>query len=517
MVSASTSCPSSSAPRASAVNIAKLRSQSGLVTLDNAFVNTAACESAITFIDGEAGILRYRGVDIEDLVNVPNPSYLETSYLLIYGDLPTQKERDDFSRDIRKHTLVHEDVKRFFDGFPKDAHPMATLSSVVTAQSTFYLDSLDPKNPEQVQQSIVRLMAKLPTISAYAYKKSIGQPFIYPNNELDLIENFLTMMFSVPSGLRGEPVVVGTLKLLILHADHEQNCSTSTVRLVGSSEVNIYAAIGAGINALWGPLHGGANQKVIEMLEDIAADRDDINKYVAMAKDPNSDFRLSGLRASCLQELRPRAHPQGDVRRGAHRARAPRPPALPRARARSGGVERRVLRGAQALSERRLLLGPHLPGDGLPHADVHRPVRDRPAPRLDRALGGDGEPGHQDRPSPPDLRRPEAPVRPHRSAADHVTGVSSGAVGGVPAATDGEDPDDRDQLTSEHDAHHVDGRIPGHGAVLDAEDADGSDDDTEAEAGAGTGARRVRCGTFAAAPTTAAHGGDGNDGDPSAW
>ena len=292
-----------------AIDIAKLRGQSGMVTLDNAFVNTASCESAITFIDGEAGILRYRGIDIEDLVNVANPSYLETAYLLIYGELPTQAERDQFSREIRKHTLVHEDVKRFFDAFPKDAHPMATLSSVVTAQSTFYLDSLDPKDPMQVEKSIVRLMAKLPTIAAYAYKKSIGQPFVYPNNELDLIENFLTMMFSVPSErYEVSPVVVNALKkLLILHADHEQNCSTSTVRLVGSSEVNVYAAIGAGINALWGPLHGGANQKVIEMLVDIENDGDDVSKYVAMAKDPNSPFKLSGFGHRVYKNYDPRA------------------------------------------------------------------------------------------------------------------------------------------------------------------------------------------------------------------
>ncbi|MET0895808.1 MAG: citrate synthase [Acidimicrobiia bacterium] len=292
-----------------AVDIAKLRAQSGMVTLDNAFVNTASCESAITFIDGEAGILRYRGIDIEDLVNVANPSYLETSYLLIYGDLPTREQRHQFSRDIRKHTLVHEDVKRFFDAFPKNAHPMATLSSVVTAQSTFYTDSLDPKDPVQVEQSIVRLMAKLPTIAAYAYKKSIGQPFIYPNNELDLIENFLTMMFSVPSErYEVSPVVVNALKkLLILHADHEQNCSTSTVRLVGSSEVNVYAAIGAGINALWGPLHGGANQKVIEMLEDIEADGDDVSKFVARAKDPDDPFKLSGFGHRVYKNYDPRA------------------------------------------------------------------------------------------------------------------------------------------------------------------------------------------------------------------
>ena len=292
-----------------AVNIAKLRGQSGMVTLDNAFMNTASCESAITFIDGEAGILRYRGIDIEDLVSVPNPSFLETAWLLIHGDLPNRAQRDRFSTDIRMHTLVHEEVKRFFDAFPKDAHPMATLSSVVTAQSAFYTDSLDPKNPEHVEQSIVRLMAKLPTIAAYAYKKSVGQPFIYPNNELDLIENFLTMMFAVPSErYEVSPVVVNALKkLLILHADHEQNCSTSTVRLVGSSGVNVYAAIGAGINALWGPLHGGANQMVIEMLQDIAADGDDVQKYVTMAKDPSNPFKLSGFGHRVYKNYDPRA------------------------------------------------------------------------------------------------------------------------------------------------------------------------------------------------------------------
>ena len=292
-----------------AVDISKLRAQTGLVTLDNAFVNTASCESAITYIDGEAGILRYRGIAIEDLVNVPSPSFLETSWLLIYGDLPTRAELDEFRHAIRRHTLVHEDVKRFFDGFPKDAHPMATLSSVVTAQSTFYLDSLDPKDPEQAKLSMWRLMAKLPTIAAYAYKKSIGQPFVYPNNELDLIENFLTMMFSVPSERYevSHTVVNALKKLLILHADHEQNCSTSTVRLVGSSEVNIYAAIAAGINALWGPLHGGANQKVIEMLVDIDADGGDVDKYVKMAKDPNNPFKLSGFGHRVYKNYDPRA------------------------------------------------------------------------------------------------------------------------------------------------------------------------------------------------------------------
>jgi citrate synthase len=292
-----------------AIDIAKLRSQSGYVTLDNGFMNTASCESAITFIDGEAGILRYRGIDIEELVSGPSPSFLESAYLLIYGELPNREQLDDFRFGIRKHTLVHEDVKRFFDGFPKDAHPMATLSSVVTGLSTFYQDSLDPKDPDEAHLSIIRLMAKLPTIAAYAYKKSIGQPYIYPDNSLDLIENFLTMMFSVPSErYQVSSTVVNALKkCLILHADHEQNCSTSTVRLVGSSEVNIYAAIAAGINALWGPLHGGANQMVIEMLEDIAGGGGDVSKFVAMAKDPSNPFRLSGFGHRVYKSYDPRA------------------------------------------------------------------------------------------------------------------------------------------------------------------------------------------------------------------
>jgi citrate synthase len=291
------------------VDISKLRSQTGLITLDDGFLNTGSCASAITYIDGDAGILRYRGIPIEQLVSGHQPSFLETSYLLIYGDLPNREQLDHFRYSIRKHTLVHEDVKRFFDGFPKDAHPMATLSSAITALSTFYQDSLDPKDPVEAELTIVRLMAKLPTIAAYAYKKSVGQPFVYPNNELDLIENFLTMMFSLPTEpYEVSPTVVKALKvLLILHADHEQNCSTSTVRLVGSSEVNIYAAIAAGINALWGPLHGGANQAVIEMLEDIRDGGGDVNTYVAKAKDPDDAFRLSGFGHRVYKNYDPRA------------------------------------------------------------------------------------------------------------------------------------------------------------------------------------------------------------------
>jgi len=292
-----------------AADISTLRAKTGLITLDYGYVNTGSCESAITFVDGDLGILRYRGIPIEQLVERESPSFLETSYLLIYGKLPTRAELDDFRMGIRRHTLLHEEVKSFFNGFPKDAHPMAMLSSVVSALSTFYQDSSDPHDPDQVQLSILRLMAKIPTIAAYSYKKSIGQPFLYPDNRLDLIENFLTMMFAVPSEpYQASPTVVHALKqLLILHADHEQNCSTSTVRMVGSSEANLFASIAAGINALWGPLHGGANQAVIETLQRIRDDGRDIAKYVAKAKDPVDPFRISGFGHRVYKNYDPRA------------------------------------------------------------------------------------------------------------------------------------------------------------------------------------------------------------------
>jgi len=291
------------------MDISKLRSETGLITLDYGYTNTGSCESAITFIDGEEGILRYRGIPIEQLVEGHSPSFIETSYLLIYGQLPNKDELDDFRFGVRKHTLLHEDAKRFFEAFPKDAHPMGVLSSVVSALSTFYPDSTNPHDPEQVQLSIVRLMAKAPTIAAYSYKRSIGQPFLYPNNSLDLIENFLTMMFAVPSEpYEVSPTVLHAMKvLLILHADHEQNCSTSTVRLAGSSEANLFASIAAGINALWGPLHGGANQAVIEMLESIRDDGGNIDKYVEKAKDPDDSFRLSGFGHRVYKNYDPRA------------------------------------------------------------------------------------------------------------------------------------------------------------------------------------------------------------------
>jgi citrate synthase len=292
-----------------AVDISKLRAETGLITLDYGFVNTGATESAITFIDGDEGILRYRGYDIEALADREDPSFLETAWLLIYGELPTEAERESLSHQIRLHTMLREDVKDFYDGFPKDAHPMATLSAVVSAMSTFYQDTEDPHDPAHTELTIIRLMAKLPTIAAYSYKTSIGQPFLYPDNSLDLIENFMRMMFAVPTQpYEVSPTIVHALKqLLILHADHEQNCSTSTVRLVGSSDANLYASIAAGINALWGPLHGGANQAAIEMLEAIRDSGGDINRFIARAKDQSDDFRLSGFGHRVYKNYDPRA------------------------------------------------------------------------------------------------------------------------------------------------------------------------------------------------------------------
>src|SRR5688500_5043200 len=264
----------------SAFDIGKLLASTGLVTFDPGFGNTAACASAITYIDGDAGILRYRGYPIEELAE--RSTFLETSYLLIYGELPTREELDSFTNKISRHTLLHEDLKRFFDGFPRDAHPMPVLSSAVSALSTFYQDSLDPLDEDAVELSTVRLLAKLPTIAAYAYKKSMGQPFLYPDNSLGLVENFLRMTFGFPAEpYEVDPEFTKALDLLLLlHADHEQNCSTSTVRMVGSAQANLFASVSAGINALFGPLHGGANQAVLEMLQRIQREGGDIPAFV---------------------------------------------------------------------------------------------------------------------------------------------------------------------------------------------------------------------------------------------
>ncbi|KAA1262391.1 Citrate synthase 1 [Rubripirellula obstinata] len=290
-----------------AIDIGSLRGQTGVITLDEGFVNTGSTRSSITFLNGEKGVLRYRGYPIEELA--AKSDFIETAYLLIFGELPDAAQADEFRVGIREHTMLHEDMRTFYNGFPRDAHPMAILSSVVGALSTFYQDSMDLNDEKQVEISMYRLLAKLPTIAAYSYKKSMGQPFIYPNNELDYCENFLHMMFATPArDYMVDPDFAEALNLLfIVHADHEQNCSTSTVRMVGSSNANLFASISAGIGALWGPLHGGANEACVNMLETIAADGGNVKKYVDMAKDKENGFRLMGFGHRVYKNFDPRA------------------------------------------------------------------------------------------------------------------------------------------------------------------------------------------------------------------
>ncbi|WP_266205139.1 citrate synthase [Pontibacter kalidii] len=291
-----------------AIDISSLRAQSGYVTLDSGYKNTGATTSAITFLDGEQGILHYRGYPIEQLAEKSN--FIEVAYLLIYGSLPTAQELDDFSNKIRLHTLVNEDMRKILDGFPSAAHPMGILSALISSLTAFYPESLNPnQTKDEVDLSIIRLMAKLPTIAAWSYKNSIGHPVNYPKNKLDYCSNFLHMMFAYPTEeYELNPVVVDALnKLLILHADHEQNCSTSTVRLVGSANASLYSSVSAGIGALWGPLHGGANQAVIEMLEQIKADGGDSKKFIAKAKDKDDPFRLMGFGHRVYKNFDPRA------------------------------------------------------------------------------------------------------------------------------------------------------------------------------------------------------------------
>ncbi|MBM9589994.1 citrate synthase [Leptospira sp. 201903075] len=290
-----------------AIDITKLRQLSGYVTIDSGYLNTGACTSDITFLDGEQGILRYRGIPIDDLA--AKSTFTEVAYLLIYGKLPNDAQLKEWNSSITNHTMIHEDLKRLFNGFPKDGHPMAIMSCMMGCLSTYYQDSYDPMNEEHREISIIRLLAKFPTIAAYAYKKSIGQPIIHPLNELDYASNFMNMMFAVPAeDYHIDPEIVSALNLLlILHADHEQNCSTSTVRLVGSSLANLYGAISAGILALWGPRHGGANQEVLEMLEGIKKSGLSVKKIVEQAKDKNSSFRLNGFGHRVYKNFDPRA------------------------------------------------------------------------------------------------------------------------------------------------------------------------------------------------------------------
>lgn len=291
-----------------AIDITKLRDQTGYITLDSGYKNTGATLSAVTFLDGETGILRYRGYPIEQLAE--QSSFLEVAYLLIYGALPTSAQFEDFSKKITRHTLVHEDMKRFYEAFPKKAHPMAVLASMLCTLSTFYPESQQTNRPwEEVEATVLRLIAKISTLAAWAYKNSVGHPVVYPLNKYNYVENFLNMMFSMPTEpYEIDPVIAQALdKLLILHADHEQNCSASTVRMVGSSHANLYSSISAGTIALWGPLHGGANQEVIEMLQRIQADGGNYKKWVDKAKDKNDSFKLMGFGHRVYKNFDPRA------------------------------------------------------------------------------------------------------------------------------------------------------------------------------------------------------------------
>jgi citrate synthase len=290
------------------VDISDLLEKAKVVTLDLGYKNTGATKSAITFLDGDNGILRYRGYSIEDLAEKSN--FLEVAYLLIFGELPTIPQLDKFTHDIKTHTLVHEDTKKILDGFPSTSHPMGVLASLFCSQTAFYPESLDPnRSTEGTYLSIVRSLAKMPTFAAWAYKNAVGHPVNYPDNSLDYCSRFLKMMFALPAEqYEVDPVVAQALdKLLILHADHEQNCSTSTVRIVGSSKASIYSSISAGVNALWGPLHGGANQEVIVMLENIKNDGGDTEKWINKAKDKNSGFRLMGFGHRVYKNFDPRA------------------------------------------------------------------------------------------------------------------------------------------------------------------------------------------------------------------
>ena len=291
-----------------AIDISALRAQTGYITIDNGFKNTGSTKSAITFLDGEEGILRYRGYPIEQLAE--KAEFLEVAYLLIYGELPSKAIYEQFKETITKHTLIHEDMKHFFDAYPPKAHPMGILAASLSSLSTFYPESLDPnRNSEAINLTIYRLIAKLPTLAAWAYKNAMRHPVIYPSNKLDYCENFLNMMFAMPTDdYKVDPLVSKALnKLLILHADHEQNCSAATVRVVGSSQANLYTSISAGVSALWGPLHGGANQAVIEMLEAIKADGGDTDKFIAKAKDKDDPFRLMGFGHRVYKNFDPRA------------------------------------------------------------------------------------------------------------------------------------------------------------------------------------------------------------------
>ena len=289
------------------IDISGLRKQTGYITLDPGFVNTGSCESSITFLDGEKGVLRYRGYPIEELAE--KSSFIEVAYLLINGELPKKDQLENFTNRISLHSMIHEDMRHFFEGFSQNSHPMVILSAMISSLSAYYAEASGKASIENLEINSARLIAKISTIAAFSYKKSVGQPFVYPRDELSYCANFLNMMFSVPAeSYELDPVIEQSLELLlILHADHEQNCSASTVRVVGSSMANVYASVASGILALWGPLHGGANQQVVEMLQQIHEDKAGISKYIEKAKNQNSSFRLMGFGHRVYKNFDPRA------------------------------------------------------------------------------------------------------------------------------------------------------------------------------------------------------------------
>ena len=392
------------------IDVRKLYGQTGMFTYDPGFTSTASCSSKITFIDGDEGVLLHRGYTIEDLAK--NSSFLEVAYLILNGELPKKAEFDKFVQGVTYHTMVHEQIQYLFRGFRRDAHPMAVMIGVIGALSAFYYEDLRTDDPHHRMIASFRLIAKIPTIAAMCYKYSIGQPFVYPRNDLTYAENFLHMMFAVPcEPYKVNPTLAKALdRIFILHADHEQNASTSTVRLVGSTGASPYAAIAAGIAALWGPAHGGANEAVVKMLAEIGS-TDDIPEFIAKAKDKESHSRLMGFGHRVYKNYDPaRRRAQGERRR---RAGPARPEEQPQAGDRQGAgadrAQRRVFRPAQAVPERRLLLGHHPRGDGHPDHDVHRHLRHGADGRLGGAVERDDRgSGAEDRPAAAALHRPPA-------------------------------------------------------------------------------------------------------------
>ena len=365
-----------------AIDIRQLRAQTGYVTLDQGYMNTGAVTSSITFLDGDKGILRYRGIPIEELAE--KSTFIETAYLLIYGQLPTKTELERWRDQLTRHSMIHEDMKRFFDGYPSTAHPMAVLSAMICSLSSYYPESLDVRNKEMNDINIARLISKVRTIAAYTYKKSIGQPMVYPKNSLSYCANFLNMMFSVPAEPYevDEDVVKVLNQLFILHADHEQNCSTSTVRLVGSAQANVFASVAAGVCALWGPLHGGRQPGGAGDAGGHPEGRRRPQQVRRAGQEEGLRLPADGLRPPGVQELRPagQGH-QGRLRQGAAQAEAPGSAAGHRPPPGRGGAEGSLLRRPEAVPERRLLQRPHLPGARHPDQHVHRHVRHRPATR----------------------------------------------------------------------------------------------------------------------------------------